>query len=249
MNTTKSKSQKATETHSADSLAERIGTTVEAIEELLEVGALNPVSSNESGDRLVFESEDLDALRAAIQAQVEDEVNEATEGQPARKREFAVARAKVLLEMQARESASNYRREIRLAAIREAHEIRFGIGGEVLGTVSKWASRFLKRPGATLAIGGKAIQQTPGLLPAMGRNAVATGAAGSILGGAKAALDGDEETGILGGAARGGAIGAGVGAAGTLAGRAAIEAMLKKRRLAGMSAPARLGNSPGFQPV
>lgn len=242
--TRKAPAAKRTETHSADSLAERIGTTIEAIEELLEVGALSPVSANESGDRLVFETEDLDALRAAIQAQVEDEVAEQTEGQPAHKRQFAVARAKVLLQMEAKESAAAYRREIRLAAIRDAHEIRFAIAGPVLGTVAKWGSRFLKRPGATLAIAGKTIQQTPGLVPAMARNAVATGAAGSLLGGAKAALDGDDETGVVAGMAKGGAIGAGVGAAGTLAGRAAIEAMLKKRRLAGMSAPARLGFSP-----
>jgi len=239
---------KPTETHDAASLAERLKVTVEAVEGLLTAGALNPVSSNENGDRLVFEREDLDALAAAIQSQVEDEVNEATEGQPARKREFAVARAKVLLEMQARESASNYRREIRLSEIRQAHEFRFGVGGEIMGGLVKWGGRFLKRPGATLAIAGKNAAKMPLSTPGIyARNAAVTGAAGSILGGARAALDGDEQTGVVGGMAKGAAVGAGVGVATTAAGRSILEQVARRRAMAGM--PARLGNSPGFLPV
>jgi len=284
MTTTKAQGRKATEQHDIASLAERLGTEVEAAHQLIASGVLEPLTGNESGDQLVFETEDLDALAAAISQQVEDEVREATEGQPEHKRQFAVARAKYLVKMASRESANQFAAardtEIRLSKIAEHHDVyldstggilaitekgatpdfQFGVGGEILGGIAKWGSRLLKRPGKTLGLLDKkmlpdlADATAKGPRPPLsaaavyGRNSAISGGIGAELGGLRAGLDDDPETSVLGGMAKGGAVGAGVGALGTLAGRKSLDELLKRSKKAGMSIPAgaqRLGNQHG----
>jgi len=265
--TTKSTGRKATETHTIDSLAERIGTTVESVHELIAAGILAPVNGNGDGDQLVFETEDLDALAEAISNQIEDEANEATKGQPEHKRQFAVARAKYLVMQESRASANAFGKaraeEIRLSRLSQFKDIfldknggivaicekgktpaniEFGIGTEIV----KWGGRLLKRPGATIGVLDKKafplLGTISGKLPSAagvyGSNAAAGAGVGAVIGGAKSALDGDPDTGIVGGALKGAGVGAVIGTGATVGGRAAVQAMLdaaRKRKLAGLA--------------
>ena len=206
----------ATETHTIVSLAERLLITVEAAHELISSGVLDPVDGDESGERLKFQSDDLDAIRDAVVSATEDAVDEQVTDPKAK--QFATLRALSLLQMHSRESANQFSKaratEIRLAKIAEHHDIHFGVGGEILGIVAKGASRFLRRPGASAAL---LARKVPGLADAA-KTAAFTGGVGAVAGGTKAAMDNDPNTGILGGALKGSAIGAVAGGAGSFAG-------------------------------
>jgi len=81
------------------------------------------------------------------------------------------------------------REEIALQALNE-----FGIGAMILGKLGKLGAMAMRNPGIAAPLAGAAV--------------------GGVAGGAKAALDGDPNTGILGGAAKGAALGGVAGAAG-----------------------------------
>ena len=233
---TKSKAG-ATETHTIDSLAERLLITVEAAHELISSGVLEPIDGDESGEKLAFHADDLDAIRDAVVSSTEEEVDQKCSDP--KQKQFATCRALAILPMASRESAHRFAKgranEIRLSKIAEHHDVylssegkvvaitekgkapdhlEFGVGTDMLEGAIKWGGRLLKRPGATL---GLLDRKLPGLAQA-GKDAALVGGIGAVAGGIKNATDGDPNTGILGGMAQGAAIGGIAGGAGSFVG-------------------------------
>ena len=188
------------EEHDVASLSKRLMLDPQTCHDLIAAGHLQPVSTNEDGSRLGFESDHLDEIRKHVVDNCSDdaEAGAGTNGN------FAAARALVNLQRKSEVAASRHQQLVklnRLASIRP--DIEFGLGADLLEGGASIAKKFL----------GSSIGQST-----IGHGAIGAGI-GSVLGGAKAlvhnAVDSNpqDHESVLGGALKGGVAGAAVGGA------------------------------------